>query len=261
MNRALLERPFEPAQIRQRKGRNGVLDYVEGHTVIARLNEALDGAWSFEVTHHEIREDEVLVIGRLTAEGITKMAFGTSQVTREKGGGQVVSLGDDLKAAATDSLKKCATFLGVGLHLYADKPLAGRAAAMRAGGPPRPPGPPGTPPARPASSPSPPPSRPSPSNGNGARGGNGRAATPPAAPPSRDDAPGSTNGAGAATNGERITERQLDAILKIAMAKGLKPVEIDAISLRAFNRKPAELTRAEASSLIKELSNLKRQVA
>lgn len=29
MNRALLEKPFEPAQIRQRKGRNGVLDYVE----------------------------------------------------------------------------------------------------------------------------------------------------------------------------------------------------------------------------------------
>ena len=31
MNRALLEKPFEPAQIRQRKGRNGVLDYIEGH--------------------------------------------------------------------------------------------------------------------------------------------------------------------------------------------------------------------------------------
>jgi hypothetical protein len=102
MNRALLEKPFEPAQIRQRKGRSGVLDYVEGHTVIARLNAALDGAWSFEITHHEIREDEVLVIGRLAAEGVTKMAFGTSQVTREKGGGQVVSLGDDLKAAATE---------------------------------------------------------------------------------------------------------------------------------------------------------------
>lgn len=26
--------------------------------------------------------------------------------------------GDDLKAAATDALKKCATLLGVGLHLY-----------------------------------------------------------------------------------------------------------------------------------------------
>ena len=64
MNRALLERPFAPAQIRQRKGRNGMLDYVEGHSVIARLNEALDGAWSFEVTHHEVREDEVVVPGR-----------------------------------------------------------------------------------------------------------------------------------------------------------------------------------------------------
>jgi len=60
MNRQLLEKPFEPAQIRQRKGRNGMLDYVEGHSVIHRLNEALDGAWSFEIMQHEIREDEVL---------------------------------------------------------------------------------------------------------------------------------------------------------------------------------------------------------
>src|SRR5262249_37784685 len=164
MNRQLLEKPFEPAQIRQRKGRNGVLDYVEGHSVIARLNQALEGAWSFEITHHEVREDEVLVLGKLTAEGITKMAFGTSQVTAERGTGALVSLGDDLKAAATDALKKGATFLGVGLHLDADKPLAGREAAMRAGAPPRPPGPPGTPPVRPASSsPAPPPA----SNGNG----------------------------------------------------------------------------------------------
>jgi len=44
MNREELERPFAPAQIRQRKGRNGLLDYVEGHSVIHRLNEALDGA-------------------------------------------------------------------------------------------------------------------------------------------------------------------------------------------------------------------------
>ena len=87
---------------------------------------------------------------------------------------------------------------------------------------------------------------------------------PPAATP-RDGDAGSTStngaGAGAARTGDRITERQLDAIFKIAVAKALKPKDIDAISLRAFNRKPAELTRAEGSSLIKELSNLKRQVA
>ena len=66
MNRTLLEQPFAPAQIKQRRGRTGgVLDYVEGWSVIARLNEAFEGAWSFEVTWHEIRETEVLVLGRL----------------------------------------------------------------------------------------------------------------------------------------------------------------------------------------------------
>ena len=48
MNRALLEKHFEPAQIRQRKGRNGLLDYVEGHTVLARLNDALADFWNFK---------------------------------------------------------------------------------------------------------------------------------------------------------------------------------------------------------------------
>src|SRR5512146_2851112 len=117
MNRESLEKPFAPEQIRQRKGRNGVLDYVEGHSVIQRLNEALEGAWSFEIVHHEIREEEVVVLGKLVAGEVTKMQLGASQVTRERESGALVSLGDDLKAAGTDALKKCATFLGVGLHL------------------------------------------------------------------------------------------------------------------------------------------------
>ena len=33
----------------------------------------------------------------------------------------MISLADDLKSAATDALKKAATLLGVGLHLYNDK--------------------------------------------------------------------------------------------------------------------------------------------
>ncbi|MBI4611389.1 MAG: hypothetical protein HY726_20555 [Candidatus Rokubacteria bacterium] len=108
MNRTLLEKPFEPAQIRQRQGRNGWLDYVEGHAVIQRLNEAFEGAWSFEVVSHEVRQDEVLVLGKLTAEGVSKMQFGASQVTREKASGLPVSLGDDLKAAATDAVRRVA---------------------------------------------------------------------------------------------------------------------------------------------------------
>jgi hypothetical protein len=54
MNRESLEKPFAPEQIRQRKGRNGVLDYVEEHSVIQGLNEALEGAWSFEIVHRGV---------------------------------------------------------------------------------------------------------------------------------------------------------------------------------------------------------------
>jgi hypothetical protein len=228
MNRELLERPFAPEQIRQRKGRNGVLDYVEGHSVIQRLNEALEGAWSFEIVHHEIREEEVVVIGRLTAEGIVKMSFGSSQVTRERESGALVSIGDDLKSAGTDCLKKCATLLGVGLHLYAEKPIAGR-------GPLAPP--------RPAAAPRPPARTPT----NGTR-------------PSQGNQPGN----GQPSNGHArggITPRQLDAIWKVGKAKGLDPGAVEHMSLRVFNRKPDALTREEASNLIRELSNLKRRVA
>jgi hypothetical protein len=229
MNRECLEQPFDATQIKQRRGRTGtVLDYVEGHTVIARLNEAFAGAWSFEVPWHEIRETEVLVLGRLTAEGIVKTQFGASQVTRDRETKALVSLGDDLKAAATDALKKCATFLGVGLHLYADKPLR----RPGAGGPPRP------------------------------AGAAGRA-TPPGPPSAGGIEPpppgGPTNGDGA--GGKGVTPRQLDAIGRIGQAKGLAPAAVEALSLRVFQRPPAGLTTAEASALIKELAVLRRATA
>jgi hypothetical protein len=221
MNRALLEKPFDPKQIRWRQGRNGMLDYVEGHSVIQRLNDALDGTWSFEITHHEVREDEVIVLGKLTAESIAKMSFGASQVTREKSTGQPISLGDDLKSAATDCLKKCATFLGVGLHLYAEKPLAGHAPRPGHSGNGRPPAP-----ERPVA-----------------------AATPAGPSPTNGHRP------------EQATERQLDTILKIGRARGLGPADVEGMSTRAFGRKPGQLTRGEASNLIKELTNLRRQTA
>ena len=50
MNRELLEKPFSPDQIKQRQGNFGqTLDYVEGHAVIQRLNDAFDGKWDFEI--------------------------------------------------------------------------------------------------------------------------------------------------------------------------------------------------------------------
>lgn len=121
MNRELLEKPFGPEQIKQREGNFGkMLDYIEGHAVIQRLNNAFDADWSFTIIRHEILKeaDEVIVIGELKAGKVVKTQFGSSRITRAKETGEVISLADDLKAAATDALKKAATLLGVSLHLY-----------------------------------------------------------------------------------------------------------------------------------------------
>jgi hypothetical protein len=122
--RAILDRPFPPEAIKTRPGNFGqTLSYVEAHEYIRRLNEAFGVAWSFDVVQHEVMENEVLVVGKLTALGFVKMAFGGSQVTRVRETGEVISIADDLKAAATDSFKKCCSILGLGLHLYGEPAL------------------------------------------------------------------------------------------------------------------------------------------
>ena len=118
MNRELLEKPFEPSQIKQRKGTYGnTLDYVDTRTIIQRLNDAFDGNWSFEIVSQEQHAGEVVVSGKLTADGISKMQFGSNKISTSKQG-EVISIGDDLKAAASDCLKKTATLFGIGLYLY-----------------------------------------------------------------------------------------------------------------------------------------------
>ena len=109
----ILTRRFDADQIKTRRGRGGQqLSYVEGHTVIGRLNEAFAHAWSFEVVSSQVLDEEVVVCGRLTASGSTKEAYGGQ--TRQNG----TAVADVLKGAATDALKKAATLFGVGLHLY-----------------------------------------------------------------------------------------------------------------------------------------------
>ena len=121
MNREKLEAPFPPELVKKRKGAFGqTLSYVAGSAYIERLAEAFDGSWSFEVTEHRILEGEVLVLGKLVAGGVTKMAFGGSSITKARDTGEPISIADDMKSAATDSLKKCASLFGVGLSLYND---------------------------------------------------------------------------------------------------------------------------------------------
>lgn len=81
--------------------------------VIDRLN-AEKKTWSFEIVSHAILDAEVVVLGRLVIDGVTKMAFGSSAVSRDTAG-KPASVGGDLKAAANEALARAARLMGVGL--------------------------------------------------------------------------------------------------------------------------------------------------
>lgn len=135
MNRSVLEKPFPAEAIKTRKGPFGHdLSYVEAALYIKRLNEAFEARWSWRILEHRELGSEVLVHGALEVDGIAKHAFGGSSVTTNKGTGEVVSIADDLKSAATDALKKACSMLGIGLDLYASQPddQASRSPRLRA---------------------------------------------------------------------------------------------------------------------------------
>lgn len=113
-----LTAPFRADQIRSRQGRSGQqLAYVEVADVIERLNVALP-SWSFEVVSHTIVDDEVVVHARLRAGDVVKEDFGAHELTKSRQDGSTVCIGDDLKSAASDALKRCARLMGVALDLY-----------------------------------------------------------------------------------------------------------------------------------------------
>ncbi len=113
-----LAEQFSQDQIKQRRGNFGQqLSYLEASTVIQRLNEVLEGDWSFNVVESIIEVDEVIVRGRLTIGDTVREQYGGSKVKRNKDSGETISLGDDLKSAASDALKKCASLASIGLNL------------------------------------------------------------------------------------------------------------------------------------------------
>jgi hypothetical protein len=126
-----LERPFPTELIKKRTGFGGIqLDYIEGASVIQRLNDCFNLAWSFQIVEWKLIESDIVVLGRLSAHGIQKDAFGGSKVTLSKDTNKILDLGSDIKAAATDALKKCSTLFGVGLHLYQDRPVQPKPASV-----------------------------------------------------------------------------------------------------------------------------------
>lgn len=122
-----LSKKFPEKQIRHRlveqDGKEKVFDYISGDKIIERLNQCVGGKWNFIIIDKviDMREGQVAILGRLSlsidGETISKEQWGGTYI-RTNTNRQIVCLGDDLKIATTDCMKKCATLFGVGLYLY-----------------------------------------------------------------------------------------------------------------------------------------------
>jgi hypothetical protein len=139
---ALYHHLAAPFDVTFRDLRGGVeLEYITGEQATTRLNETLGFLnWSFRVLENGIHAeaDECWVLGELTVtidgRTVTRQQFGSQKVKRSRSSGTPLDIGFDLKGAATDALKKCASLIGVALYLWKKEPPAGLG-NQRPGGP------------------------------------------------------------------------------------------------------------------------------
>lgn len=122
------ETPKNKIKSRPAKG-GGKWDYVEGSYVTQVLNSLFGFMWSFEIlTPTEQALDTALKTGSIALQGrlkvkigdewITKEQYGRKEVAFKKGTKDPLDFGNDLKAAATDAKKKCASELGLFADVY-----------------------------------------------------------------------------------------------------------------------------------------------
>jgi recombination DNA repair RAD52 pathway protein len=113
--------PKQYVHQRPAKG-GGNWDYVTGGYVKKCLNLMFGWDWSFEIIDQQIIHKEVVVKGKLTCNSngktIIKMQFGNKDIIYKKGTEEPLSIGNDMKAAATDCLKKCAAEIGIAADIY-----------------------------------------------------------------------------------------------------------------------------------------------
>lgn len=136
-----------PQYVKKRPAKGGgQWEYVSGGYVKKCLNIMFGWDWDFEILEQIIQDGEAIVKGKLTCrtngKTIVKMQFGnkdiafkTEKVFNEDGTPKMIekngvmkqettpttiplSIGNDLKAAATDCLKKCAAEIGIAADIY-----------------------------------------------------------------------------------------------------------------------------------------------
>ena len=122
----LLSATTPPQYIKKRKGRGGrEFDYVEFNYVAGRLNAAFAFKWDVEIMDKVIdtKGNQIAMWIRLTVHFLDgtkahKDAWGSAEIKRGTGDGSIVDLGDDLKAAQSDGIKKAASMLGICWDVY-----------------------------------------------------------------------------------------------------------------------------------------------
>jgi hypothetical protein len=109
--------------IKARPGPGGItLKYVEVGYVINILNQVFGFDWDFRILDQQIGKKQVWVRGELTVRlkghSITKGQYGGADIKISRSTSEPISIADDLKAAASDCLKKCASLMGIASDVY-----------------------------------------------------------------------------------------------------------------------------------------------
>jgi hypothetical protein len=94
---------------------------AKDHDAIIRMNDVLEGEWSFDVLQYEILQNEVVVQCGLTVGENLKVQFGGSRITWNKDGdpqGKPVSIA--LASAVLDCLQNCANLVDLDSDSDAD---------------------------------------------------------------------------------------------------------------------------------------------
>jgi hypothetical protein len=125
LQQILKKTPAKFIKERPAKG-GGKWRYVTGGYITKCLNLMFGWDWDFEILDEKvlIEAGEVVVKGKLTVRSngktIVKTQYGNKDIVFKKDVvSKPLSIGNDLKSAATDALKKCAASLGIAQDVYA----------------------------------------------------------------------------------------------------------------------------------------------
>lgn len=117
-----------PRFVRERPAKGGGKWYFVSVGYINKVLNLMFGFdWDFEVAEYkfDLNIGQVFVLGKLTVKTqgktITKMQFGRADIKFKKATQMPLDIGNDLKAATSDALKKCASILGVASDIYSSE--------------------------------------------------------------------------------------------------------------------------------------------